>query len=126
MNRLLLLSLLISGTVSAQVKYVEKGTPAPYDGYLFSPDKEQEARQNTESIKYYKLLDESNQRIINMQKTELDLSSQQAALWKAQNLELAKQLEANNNASFWRNTVYFLAGAAITTALAFGVNKATN
>ncbi len=43
MKKLISLILLISYSSLAQVTYVEKNSSVPYNGYLFSPDKEIEA-----------------------------------------------------------------------------------
>ena len=124
--RSIVLSLsLISHIAAAQVKYVEKGEPAPYTGYLFTPEKELEVRQANEALKYFKLADETNTRIIKLKDDELVLVRQQADIWKNQSDALSKELQEQKNSGFWKQTLYFGLGALLTTALAFGVNKAT-
>ncbi len=124
MKRLSLI-LLFSSQAIAQVKYVEKGTPAPYDGYLFTPEKEQEVRQANESLKYYKLVDETSQRILTLKDNEIKLLTESSTIWHNQSIELSKQLEASKDSSFWRQALYFGLGAVLTTAITFGVNQAS-
>lgn len=125
MRNILLITLLISNIAFGQVKYLEKGEQAPFTGYLFTPEKESEVRQNNESLKYYKLLDESNQRIIQMKDQELSIVRDQGALWQTQSQNLSKQLEDAKSGSFWKQTLYFGLGALITTGLAFAVNQSS-
>lgn len=124
MRHLFILCLLPS-LVFGQVKYVEKGEPAPFTGYLFTPEKEGEVRQDVESLKYYKLLDESNQRIIALKDKELAAVNANYAIWQKQSEQLSKELEDAKSNSFWRQTLYFGLGALLTTGLAFAVNKST-
>lgn len=125
MIKYVLFAALSSTPALAQVKYLEKGEPAPYTGFLFTPEKEQEVRQANEALKYFKLVDETNQRIIKLKDDELALIKDQGAIWRNQADALSKQLQEEKNSSFWRNTLYFGLGAVLTTALAFGVNQAT-
>lgn len=122
---ILTISALMATSAFGQVKYIEKGEQAPYSGFLFTPEKEAEVRQNTESLKYYKLVDESNKRLFELQAKELQYTQEQANLWRSQSGELSRQLEDQRNSSFWKQTLYFGLGALVTTALAFGVNQAT-
>lgn len=125
MRLLLIIAILISHTGFAQVKYIEKGEQAPYTGYLFTPEKEAEVRQSVEALKYFKLVDETNTRIIKLKDDELALVRQQTDIWRTQSDALSKELQEQKNSGFWRQTLYFGLGALLTTALAFGVNKAT-
>ena len=125
MRLLLFLSIFISQVSLAQVKYLEKGEAAPYTGYLFTPEKETEVRQGAEALKYFKLVDETNGRIIKLKDDELVLVRQQSDIWRTQSEALSKELQGQKNTGFWKQTLYFGLGALLTTALAFGVNKAT-
>lgn len=100
-----------------QVKYIDKGTAAPYSGYLFTVDAELENRQ--------KLIDYS----INKQQLELyrqneEILTKQVELWRGQSRDLSLELVKKERMSFWQNTLYFALGAVVTTGLAFGVSRA--
>ena len=125
MRNIFLSIALISGPAVAQVQYLEKGQAAPYTGYLFTPEKESEVRQTNEALKLFKLVDESNQRIIGLKDQELALVNSQSKIWRDQSEQLSKELQEQKNSSFWKQTLYFGLGALLTTALAFGVNQAT-
>jgi hypothetical protein len=115
----------IAAPTTAQVQFVEKGQAAPFTGYLFSPDKEKEARQDSESLRYYKTLDETNIKLMALKDREMELIREQSKMWQEQSSELSKQLQQSKDSNFWKTTLYFGLGALLTTALAFGVNQAT-
>lgn len=125
MKLLVLILSFASISATAQVKYLEQGQQAPFTGYLFSPDKEQEARQNTEAVQHLRKLDEYNQKIIQLKDEEIQLINGQKQMWQKQSEDLSKQLQAKENSGFWKQTLYFGLGALVTTALAYGVNQAT-
>jgi myo-inositol-1-phosphate synthase len=126
MKRLTLIGLLLVNQVLAQdVVYLKKGEVTPYEGYLFSQAKESEVRLKLLDADVYKQLDASNQRIIGYHVQEKALLQQQANLWHTQADSLSKQLVNAEDRSFWRNTLFFLAGALITTGIAYGVTRAT-
>jgi hypothetical protein len=119
------LSALLSISANAQVEYIEKGKPAPYTGYLFTPEKEADVRKANEDLKLFKLIDDNNSKILKLKEDQLVVVKEQADLWKNQSERLSKQLVDAEDRGFWRNTLYFGLGAIVTTAIVFGVNQAS-
>jgi hypothetical protein len=109
----------------AQVKYVEKGTPAPYTGYLFTPEKEKETRFKLIDLDYYKKLSEINTARLDNAHKQNELLSKQVDLWQNHSKELSKELATNESRSFWKNILYFGLGAIITVGLTYSVNQAS-
>lgn len=125
MKRLTLLSLLlVQSAYATDPTLLRKGDVAQSEGWLFSRELEASNRQRLLDADLYKQLDLSNQRIIQYHVQEKEILKQQADLWRNQSTELSKQLVSAEDRSFWRNTLFFLAGALVTTAITFGVSKA--
>jgi len=126
--RYLVLSLLLftQATLACNpVLHINKGEISPCEGYVFSLDAELENRKKLEEFKTLKLVDDNNLLLINLKNQQNSLITGQVKLWQDQSQILSKQLVERENSSFWHNTLYFVLGAAVTTGLAFAVNKAT-
>lgn len=117
--------LLISATATAQVQYIQKDTPAPYSGYLFTIEAEKANRKSLLDLDVYKELDASNKRMLELRVQENKILDSQYQLWKGQSESLSKQLVSARNDTFWHSLLYFSLGCLVTTGLAFAVNKAT-
>lgn len=115
----IILFLSISFNSLAQPKYIEKGTPAPFTGFLFSAEDELKNRKELIELDGYRqkypLLNENN-----------EILKQQVNLWRTQSEDLSKQLIRQERSTFWQNLGYFALGAVLTTGMAFAVNQATN
>lgn len=125
MKRLTLLSLLLVTNVYADPVLLKKGDIAPFEGFLFSRELEASNRLRLLDADLYKQLDISNQKIIQYHVQEKDILKQQADLYRNHADNMAKQLVKAEDRSFWRNTLFFITGAVLTTAITFGVRQAT-
>jgi hypothetical protein len=121
----LFLALLTSLNALGQVQYLPKDAPAPYSGFLFTPEAEKANRARLLERDYFEQLDIQNKQLIQLQITQTTLVQEQSNLWKAQSENLAKQLAAVKENTFWKNLLYFSLGSILTTAIVFGVNKAS-
>lgn len=121
----LLTFLLISSTSIAcdPVKYLEKGSPAPCTGYLFTPEKEKEVRLKVVELEYEKELNISKSKQIELYKQELQFSDERLKLWNTEALSLNKELVKRQNNDFLKSALFFLLGAAVTTGITYAVNK---
>jgi hypothetical protein len=117
--------LLISSIASAQVVHLDKGSPSPFEGYLFSIESEKANRKSLLDLDIYKELDASNRRMLDLKTQENTILTQQYVLWKDQSASLSKQLVSARNDTFWHSLLYFGLGCLVTTGLAYAVNKAT-
>jgi polyhydroxyalkanoate synthesis regulator phasin len=126
MKRLTLLSILfVQSVLASDPTLLHKGDLSPNEGWLFSRELEADNRQRLMDADILKQLDASNQRVIQYHIQEKDILKQQADLWHGQADNLSKQLVQAEDRSFWRNSMFFVLGALITTAITFGVNKAS-
>lgn len=113
----MLIALLIPAVSFGQVKYIEKDTPAPYTGFLFTPEKEQQIRLTLIEHDFLKLE-------LEVYKDTNKLLQERANLWQKQSTELANELVKKERLTFWQNTLYFGLGAILTGVLAVGVSRA--
>lgn len=109
----------------ADVAYVERGNPAPFTGFLFSPDQEKQLRLTDQKLEFCtektNLLKES----LETQNEVIKFSNQRVELYKTQSDNLAKQVTEIKDDSFWKNSLYFLVGATLTGLVAYGYSRAT-
>ena len=120
---ILLLVALVNAAVLAcdPVIFIKKGATSPCDGYVFSIDKELEVRLKLLELQTNQVIIQNDQKIINLKDNQISLLNDQVKLWQDQSKALAEQVVTKDNAKFW----YFVLGAAVTTGLAFSVNRAT-
>jgi len=97
------------------VKYIEKNTPAPYSGYLFTPDGERKLRLTDQELNYYKSLNESLTTINKAQEDNLNKFQQKIDL-KDKRID-----DLENKDPKWLQLAAFVLGAFVTTVLVFGV-----
>lgn len=119
MQKLLSVILFLSYSLSAgaQVTYVEKNTPAPYTGYLFTPQAELDNRKLLEERKTLLIKDENNQTIIELKNKLITDTQAQADLWHEHSNEMAKELARRESNAFWRSAGFFTLGAGVTLLL---------
>lgn len=117
MKKLLSL-LLISATLcpAKEVKFIPKGTPAPYDGYIFDLEAEQfnrlELMEKDNLVKQLSLFKENEK-----------IYQSNSLMWQnvaTQNTERLVKMESN---TFWQNTLFFGLGVLATSALAIGLSR---
>lgn len=118
-----ILTLLISCNFvfAEEVKIVRKGEIVPYDGVLFSKDKEKEVRTD---------LDVSEKKIITLKKLnelnekEIEILDKRLQLYQKKSTELTELQVKNEKHTSIQNVVYFISGALITGVIGYGVIKA--
>jgi hypothetical protein len=125
MNKFLVLILLTSTASFAcdPVKYVEKGQPAPCTGYVFTPDKEKEVRLKVVELDFYKDLVTLKERQLVAIKEENDIITKRYDLWKKESDSLSRDLSKERSNNFWRTSLYFVLGAAVTTGITYAVRR---
>lgn len=98
--------------------YLPKTSPAPFAGYLISPDTATKVRlmkiDNDELTKTNVYLQQDN-----------DLYVKRLDNMKDYNDKLASENVSLRENSIWSKLGFFLLGAAVTTGIAFGVSRAT-
>lgn len=122
MKKILSLFLTLSFTsqlFANDVKFIKKGDPAPFTGYVFDLEAEQANRLS--------LMQKDNMaKQLSLFKDDETLYTNQVLQWKTvatQNTERLVNIESN---SFWQKTLFFGLGVLATSALAIGLSKGIN
>lgn len=119
MKKYLLLGLFLANQAIADVQFIDKDKPAPFSGYIFSTDAELKNRQSLMELDYY-------HKTVPLYEDNIKKLQQQSDLWQKQSQDLALTLVKQENHSFYQNLIYFSLGALLTTAIVYGVNKASH
>lgn len=87
------------------------GQPAPYTGYLFTPEAEQKARLANDELKYYKDVNDTLTKINSYNKQQVDLLQQKSDLYRT-------ELDKKDKTSYLENVGFFALGVLVTGVLA--------
>lgn len=120
MKKLVALILLISTPVfgDTNVQYLTKGSPAAFDGYLFTPGMEQSFRLTDAQLDY--------QKQINAELTAVNLSYQDEVNVMNERItnQQAEIKELNSKVNpFFGKEFYFVLGAVLSGLIGFSVYK---
>ena len=120
MKKLLAFSLALSfGLQANEVKYIEKGDPAPFEGYIF----DLEAQDKNQ----FKLLQGKNfEEQVKYHEENAELYKEQVKEWKLVATENTERLVKMERYTFWQNALFFGLGVVATSALAIGLSKGVN
>src|SRR5574343_1303427 len=118
------LFLITFNCMAQNVVTVKKGDVVPFDGVLFTKEKELQIRQDIlekEALdKKVKLLEELGK----VQEEEIDLANKRINNYRKQITEYADREVRTESREFWKSALYFTAGALITGAIGYGVIRA--
>lgn len=110
-------------TNSNDVRFIQKGTEAPFDGYLFPPEKAINLKQELMELDEYKKLAESYQRSIDNDKKNDDLYNFKINTLLDQNDKLANAMYKQKDRDVWENRLWFAFGVFITGSAVFLATK---
>jgi len=96
---------------------LRKDEVAPYNGYLFTPQKEQEVRTINESYGVLKNL-------VKEQDAQISLLNERIGVKDEQLDKAIEQVGKSDN--ILTKIGFFVLGAVLTTGMVYGVKKATN
>jgi hypothetical protein len=120
--KLFLSALIMCNMCFAQpVTPVKKGEQVPFDGILFTKEKEKEVRT---------ALEVSEKRVITLSKlndlnnAEISILTDRLELYQKKSKELSDRESRLQDSSFLKNSLYFIAGALITGVIGYGVVRA--
>lgn len=120
MQKIIAFLLIFSTLAQAdEVKYIRKGEPAPFTGYIF----DLEAEQKNQAHLLRK--DQLELQVSLFKQNEEDLIKN-SLMWKTAATEATESLAKVNNYSFWQNAGFFALGVVVTGALAVGLSKGIN
>jgi len=114
---LFILSVLISLNSFSQVTTLKKGELAPYEGVLFSKDKELKLREMREECAVDKKKVELFSKMNELTQKEVDVLTQRVDNYR-------KEVRDNKKISDLEKAVYFFAGALLTGVISYGVVQA--
>jgi hypothetical protein len=105
----LLLSLVSSNTFAQEAKYLTKDTPAPFTGFLITPEKAEKVREMDIDLR---LTTKTN-----------EILTKQNELLLGQVDSLSKKVVEARDDSTWNKIGYFIIGAGITGLLGYGIYR---
>lgn len=114
----LLVTIIFNNLAIAESIVLHKDEKAPFTGILMD---EQTSKNNQKDLLELDTLRSS----ISLYKENTEVYKTQVDFWRNGALEANKELISKDRRTFWENLGYFAIGCAITTSLAFAVNKAT-
>lgn len=123
MKYLLLLTLSFN-CLAQDVVTVKKGDIVPFDGVLFTKERELAIRKDILEKDYLEKKVNLLSELGKVQQEELDLSNKRVELYRSKAIEMADREVRSETKDFWQNALYFTAGAVLTGALGYGVIQA--
>lgn len=124
MNKLITFILLFSFTLYAgDVTHIEKNTPAPYTGYLFTPEKTNEVKNVVVERDGLLKLNESLTKSLQLQSDVADLNQKKVTILLEQQDKLSKSLYDERSVSNWTQFGWFALGVLATSAAIYGVSQ---
>jgi hypothetical protein len=117
----LLLLLITFNAFSQEVVTVKKGDVVPFDGVLFTKERELQIRKEVLEkdflVKKNLLLEELGK----LQQTEIDIANKRVDVYQKRTQEMADREVRQENTDFWKSAFYFTAGALIVGIIGYGV-----
>lgn len=101
------------GICNNPVTYLQENDKAPCVGYLFTPEKELEVR--TKITNYERL-----ENVIQKQDLLIEVLNKRVDNQIQQNINLSNELQRKENETYWQKAGFFLLGAILTGAIAYG------
>lgn len=103
--------------------FLSKGQAAPWDGILLSPDRAQLARQAEMENKGYKLLNDSLNKSLDLEKAISEDKDKKIDIISKQNDNLSTQLEKSRDTNQWEHILWFGLGVLATGLAVEGASK---
>lgn len=130
MRTLIAMTLLISlisyncfGQTESNVVLLEKNSPAPFKGYLFTEEKTLKIRQDLIDINNLKILKSSYEKSIDLYEKKEDNYNNKINLLLEQNDKLSKALQTQQQYSELNKTLWFVMGVLATGVGAYAVSN---
>lgn len=105
------------------VTIVKKGTPAPYDGQLFTHTKAESVRKELIEKDQLKIFNKALKETIAIQDKIIDNKSEQVTLLKEQNEKLVKKVDEAGQTSNFEKALWFGLGIAATSLAIYGASS---
>lgn len=102
---------------------LSKGSPAPWDGVLLSPDRASSARKAEQELPQYKLLSESLQNSLNLSTDKNNFLKEKVTILTTDNQMLATSLQQQRTANEFTKVLWFVIGVGVTALAIEGASK---
>ncbi len=103
--------------------FIQKDTPAPYSGYLFTEAAGKDLKLKLVDLEYFKALSTSLQSQVDLY-SKIEVKYQEKiTIVEEQNDKLAKSVYSERNMNNWERAGYFVLGVAATVFAAFAVKQ---
>jgi uncharacterized small protein (DUF1192 family) len=112
-------------TANADFDYLRAGDVAKYNGYLITPEREQDLRLMSKKLELSEQLNKQYQTIKDLDSKTVDVLNQRVTLLQDENLRLGKEMVDARGDGFWNKFAYFLLGVGATTLAVYGVHQVT-
>lgn len=119
----LLVFLLSFSAIAKDVTTITKGTPAPYDGQLFTHPKAESVRKELIEKDQLKIFNEALKETIAIQDKIIDNKTEQVNILKEQNTKLVKKVEEAGQTSNFEKVLWFGLGIAATSLAIYGASS---
>lgn len=111
---LTIITLINSYSFAQDAVLLNKDDKAPFNGFLLPQEKLQELHNNTLERDAFQKENESLNKSLNLQQTNLGLKDNQINILLNQNDNLAKALGSERTLNNWEKTGYFIGGIIVT------------
>lgn len=122
-NLILILSLISSYSFAQDAIFLNKTQLAPFDGFLLPQEKLQELHNNILERDAFQKENESLNKSLNIQQTNLGLKDNQINILLNQNDNLAKALYSERTLNNWEKVGYFAGGIILTGLSIYAVHS---
>lgn len=105
------------------VQLIEEGQKAQCTGFLFSPDAEKQASQDSDDLKYYK---EINLKLLERKELveqDYTIMENRMLMYQDQSIIFAERLTKIENNDKWNNVIWFGLGILATSLAVFGASQ---
>lgn len=116
----LILFLLSFNLLAQDIVVLKKGDVVPFDGVLFSKEKELQLRQLTLDKQALEKQNETLNKLFEFQQKEIEITTARIILHQEQNNILADKVVRQQENTFWQNVAYFGLGVVITGVVSYG------
>lgn len=114
---------IVEDTSTDEVISLHKDDKSPYDGVLFPIDKAKELQNSVLERDNYKLLNESLQKSLDIDKDVEKVLNQKVELITQQNNNLSETLYKTRETTAWDHFWWFLVGVVSTTAAVYAASR---
>lgn len=123
MKILLIFILTINISFGQESKFLKKDSLVPFDGYLVTPQRVEELRKGILERDKYKLLNESLEKSLSLEKTNNELQEKKVTLLTEQNDRLGQTLGETRNSSDFNKILWFSLGIIATGLAIYGAKQ---